>query len=69
LDRIPTIPYTKTDFADQALKTTSNVRFATVSVGDLEFRNGWRIAEDERYGLVLISPSGRKFKFALEAIE
>ena len=69
LDRIPTIPYTKTDFADQALKTTSSVRFATVSVGDLCFRNGWRITEDERYGLVLISPSGRKFKLMLEVIE
>jgi hypothetical protein len=69
LDRIPTIPYTKTDFADQALKTTSNVRFATVSVGDLKFKNGWRITEDERYGLVLISPSGRKFRLMLEVVE
>jgi len=69
LDRIPTIPYTKTDFADQALKTTSNVRFATVSVGDLCFKNGWRITEDDKYGLVLISPSGRKFKLMLEVVE
>jgi hypothetical protein len=41
----------------------------TLSVGDLEFKNGWRIAEDERYGLVLISPSGRKFRLMLEVVE
>ena len=69
LNSIPPIPYTKTDFADQALKTTSNVRFATVSVGDLCFKNGWRITEDDKYGLVLISPSGRKFKLMLEVVE
>jgi hypothetical protein len=81
LDRIPTIPYTKTDFADQSLKTTDSPTFASVtilgnatvkgvlSVGDLEFKNGWRIAEDERYGLVLISPSGRKLRLMLEVVE
>jgi hypothetical protein len=67
LDRIPTIPYTKTDFADQALKTTSSVNFATVSVGDLTFKNGWRITE-ENDGLILISPSGKKFKFVLHEV-
>jgi hypothetical protein len=68
LDRIPTIPYTKTDFADQALKTTSSVRFATVSVGDLAFKNGWRITEGKD-GLILISPSGKKYRFMLEVVE
>jgi hypothetical protein len=80
LDRIPTIPYTKTDFADQALKTTDSPTFASLtvsgnatvkgvlSVGDINFKNGWRIVEDEVHGLVLISPSGRKFRFALEAV-
>jgi hypothetical protein len=68
LDRIPTIPYTKTDFADQALKTTSSVKFATVSVGDLTFKNGWRITE-EHDGLILISPSGKKYRFMLEMVE
>jgi hypothetical protein len=67
LDMIPTIPYTKTDFADQALKTTSSVKFATVSVGDLEFRNGWRITEEDG-GLILISPSGKKYKFMLQEV-
>jgi hypothetical protein len=81
LDRIPTIPYTKTDFADQSLKTTSSPTFAsvtvsgnatvkgTLSVGDLEFKNGWRIAEDEAHGLILISPSGKKYRLMLEAVE
>jgi len=32
LDRIPTIPYTKTDFADQDLKTTSSPVFAGLTV-------------------------------------
>jgi hypothetical protein len=32
IDRIPTIPYTKTDFADQDLKTTSSPVFAGLTV-------------------------------------
>jgi hypothetical protein len=40
----------------------------TLSVGDVEFRNGWRIVENERYGLVLVSPSGRKYRFVLEEV-
>jgi hypothetical protein len=40
----------------------------TLSVGDVEFRNGWRIVEDERYGLLLVSPSGRKYRFTLQEV-
>ena len=70
----------KTDFTDQALKTTSSPTFAsltvsgnatvkgTLSVGDIEFKNGWRIVEDERHGLLLISPSGRKYRFTLQEV-
>ena len=39
-----------------------------VRVGDLEFRNGWRIVEDSKYGLVLVSPSGKKYRFKLEEV-
>ena len=39
-----------------------------VRVGDLEFRNGWRIVEDPKYGLVLVSPFGKKYKFKLEEV-
>lgn len=39
-----------------------------VRVGDLVFSNSWRISEDERHGLVLISPDGRKYRFKLEEI-
>jgi len=39
-----------------------------VRVGDLEFRNGWRIVEDPKHGLVLVSPSGKKYRFKLEEV-
>ncbi|GAH90568.1 unnamed protein product, partial [marine sediment metagenome] len=33
-----------------------------VNVGDLGFKNGFRLTEDEKYGVVMVSPSGRKFR-------
>lgn len=33
-----------------------------VNVGDIGFKNGYRMAEDKKYGVVLISPEGRKFR-------
>jgi hypothetical protein len=35
---------------------------AVVNVGDIGFKNGFRLTEDKKYGVVLVSPSGRKFK-------
>jgi len=59
----------KVTFTDQELKTTSYVRFAQVTVGDLIFANGWRITEDPEHGLVLQLPDGREYKFKLEPIQ
>jgi len=36
-----------------------------VQVGDLVFKNGWRISEHEKYGLVLVSPDGKMYKIQL----
>lgn len=35
---------------------------AVVNVGDIGFKNGYRMTEDEKYGVVLVSPSGRKYR-------
>ena len=40
----------------------------TISVGDIIFKNGWLLTEDERYVLVLISPEGKKYKLTLEEV-
>jgi len=39
-----------------------------VQAGDLAFKNGWRFTEDERYGIVLISPEGKKYRLVLEEV-
>jgi len=39
-----------------------------VRVGDLLFANGWRFTEDYRHGLVLVSPSGKKYRLVLEEV-
>jgi len=39
-----------------------------VQVGDLVFKNGWRISEHEEYGLVLVSPDGKMYKIQLEEV-
>jgi hypothetical protein len=38
-----------------------------LSVGDIEFRNGWRIVEGEDE-LLLVSPSGKKYRFVLREV-
>jgi len=43
--------------------------FTIVTVGDLEFRNNWSIEENKKYGLVIVDPKGRKYKFVLEEVE
>jgi len=39
-----------------------------VQVGDLNFKNNWKITEDLDYGLVLVSPNGKRYRFRLEEI-
>jgi len=39
-----------------------------VQVGDLAFANGWRITEDDKYGLVLVNSEGKKYKLVLEEV-
>lgn len=39
-----------------------------ISVGDIKMANDWIITEDERYGVILQSPTGKKFRFKLEEI-
>jgi hypothetical protein len=40
----------------------------TLSVGDIEFKNGWRIVEDEKHGLLLVSPTGKRYRFVLQEV-
>jgi len=47
----------------------SEAYLVAVTLGDLKFENGWAIKEDERYGLVLVSPSGKKYRFVLEEVK
>ena len=51
---------------DQNLDTTCHVRFASVTIGDLIFKNGWRIVEDPKYGVLLVSPNGKVFRFKVK---
>jgi len=53
---------------DQSLNTTDNVTFAQVTIGDIIFKTGWRLTEHPIYGVVLISPSGHKFRLRLDEI-
>ena len=39
-----------------------------VQAGDVLFANGWRFTEDERYGIVLVSPDGRRYRLRLEKV-
>ncbi|RKY29209.1 MAG: hypothetical protein DRP74_09115, partial [Candidatus Omnitrophota bacterium] len=40
-----------------------------VRVGDIELANGWKITEDDKYGIVLLSPNGKKYRFKLEEVK
>ena len=51
------------------LHCTTVYASSLVRVGDLEFRNGYRITEDERYGIILISPEGKKYRLKLEEVD
>jgi hypothetical protein len=50
------------------LTTGSATVKGTLSVGDIVFRNGWRIVEDENSGLLLVSPSGKRYRFVLQEV-
>jgi len=41
---------------------------AKVRVGDLEFENKWKFTEHPKYGIVLVSPKGKKYRLVLEEI-
>ncbi len=40
----------------------ANMTVAQMSVGDVLFKNEWKLTEDEELGIVLVSPKGRKFR-------
>jgi hypothetical protein len=42
--------------------TGDTLKPATIEVGDIVFANGWKMTEDYELGVVLISPSGRRFR-------
>ena len=50
-------------------KRVRNIYAVNVVTGDLVFGNGWRIVEDGEYGLVIVSPDGKRFKVSLTPIE
>ncbi len=39
-----------------------------VQAGDLLFKNGWRFTEDPRYGIVLVSPEGKRYRLVLQEL-
>jgi len=46
-----------------------NVVYAgSIASGDYVFANNWKLTEDEKYGVVLESPEGRRYRFLLEEI-
>ena len=68
------VPYTGAKYdLDLGGKNISNVGSLSVSnqvtVGDLVFKNGYRIAEHPEYGLILITPDNRKFRLVLEEVK
>jgi len=40
-----------------------------VIVGDVIFEHGWKLTEDPVHGIVLKSPSGKKYRIVLEEVE
>jgi len=38
-------------------------------VGDIELSNGWKIVEDDKYGLILVSPRGKRYRILLEEVK
>ena len=67
------VPYTGAKYdLDLSGKSILNVGditvINTISVGDVVFRNGWVLTEDDEHGLILISPEGRKYRMVLEEV-
>jgi len=54
---------------NQNLNTTDNVTFARVTVSDLVMKNFWRFTEDIKFGVILKSPEGIKYRLKLERIK
>ena len=42
---------------------------AKIEVGDIKFANGWVLTEDDKYGLVLKSPTGKRYRLQLTPID
>jgi len=55
-----------TDFAHDHSGDTLNP--AAINVGDIGFKNGWKLTEDDEHGLVLVSPEGRKYALMLKPL-
>jgi len=55
-----------TDFAHDHSGDT--LKPAAIDVGDINFANGWKLTEDPKHGLVLISPDGKKYAFELKLV-
>jgi len=49
--------------------TAGQVNAGQVNVGDLRFANGWVLTEDDKYGLIFITPSGKKYAIKLIEIQ
>jgi len=47
----------------------SEIHTDTISVGDIKLSNGWKIVEDNEYGLILVSPRGKRYRILLEEIK
>ena len=50
---------------DQSLNTTDSPSFAQVTIGDLVMKNGWRLTEHKKYGVVFQSPEGKLYRMEL----
>lgn len=55
-----------TDFAHNHSGETLSP--AVLNVGDINFSNGWTLTENDEYGLILVSPKGRRFRLVLREI-
>lgn len=50
-------------------KRINNIYTLNITTGDLVFSNGWRIVEDEQYGIVLVAPNGTKYALQLVKVD
>jgi len=39
-----------------------------ILAADIIFKNNWKLTEDDIYGIILTSPSGKKYRLILEEI-